>query len=192
MKERIINYLAAGLKPANISTIVGCSPAYISQLLSDPDFKAQVEAKMLDGSIEADTTLDVKYESLEHTLIKSMQERVGEAEFSHLSKALDSVTKAQDMRAKRKNPALREAASLVQIVQINIPQHAIAAPVMALNSDSEVVAIDNRPLAPMSSEGIKNLFAQRALAKTTKDEAANEQHAIPSNKAFNGAIAADF
>lgn len=191
MKDRIITYLAAGLKAANIASIVGCSPAYISQLLSDPDFKAQVEAKMLDGTIEADTNLDMKYESLEHTLVKSMQERVAEAEFSHLSKALDSVTKAQDMRAKRKNPALRENNTLVQVVQISIPQHALAAPVMALNSNSEVVAIDNKPLAPMSAEGIKNLFAQRTALKESKENehVLANQHA---NSAAPVALPVDF
>ena len=191
MKDRIITYLAAGLQAKNIATIVGCSPAYISQLLSDPDFKAQVEAKMLDGSIEADTTLDVKYESLEHTLIKSMQERVAEAEFSHLSKALDSVTKAQDLRAKRKNPALRDPAQLVQVVQINIPQHALATPTMHLNSNSEVVAIDNKPLAPMSAEGIKALFAQRVASKEGKENI-HDMATISANAAAPNAVPADF
>ena len=189
MKDRIIHYLAAGLQASNIATIVGCSPAYISQLLGDPDFKAQVEAKMLDGSVEADTTLDVKYESMEHGILKQMQATLAQAEFPHLTKALETIGKNQDLRAKRKNPALREPSQLVQVVQINIPQHAIAAPVMALNSNSEVVAIDNKPLAPMSAEGIKNLFAQRVAANSEKENIHASQHL---NTATPAAIPADF
>lgn len=189
MKDRIISYLAAGLKPANISSIVGCSPAYISQLLSDPDFKAQVEAKMLDGSVEPDETLDKKYESLEHGIINNMQAALAGAELPHLTRALEAVNKGQDMRAKRKNPALRDPTQLVQVVQINIPQHAIAAPVMNLNSNSEVVAIDNKPLAPMSAEGIKALFAQRVAIKESKENSNVSQHL---NAATPAAIPADF
>lgn len=160
MKDRILNYLASGLQPAQISSILGCSPAYISQLLKDPDFKAKVEAAMIDNKTPADEALDNKYEALEHTIVKEMQAQVIQAELPHLTKALEAVTKAQDARAKRKNPGLQQATILQQVVQISVPQHAIAAPVLTLNEKSEVVAIDSKPLAPLSAGGVKALFQQ--------------------------------
>lgn len=188
MKDRIIAYLAAGLKPANISTIVGCSPAYISQLLSDPEFKAKVEAKMLDGTVEVDTSLDMKYESLEHGIIKNMEAALTGAELPHLIRALEVVNKGQDMRAKRKNPALREPSTLVQVVQISIPQHAMVTPVMNLNSNSEVIAIDNKPLAPMNAAGVKELFAKR-VAQKEKD---HEHVSSIANETTTATLPADF
>lgn len=160
MKDRIKAYLANGLKPSEIATILGVSPAYISQLLKDPDFKASVEAAMIDNAAPPDERLEVKYESLEHTILSQMQSQVVGAELPHLTKALEAVTKARESKAKTKNPSLLpNGATLVQqVVNISVPSHVLQVPQLQLNEKSEVIAIDSRPMASMTSEGVKNLF----------------------------------
>ena len=156
MKDRIKHYLANGLKASEVASVLGCSPAYISQLL-----KKEVEAAMLDNQAPASDRLDVKYESLEHAIIAQMQSAVIGAELPHLSKALEAITKAQDIRHKQKNPALVNGPQLVQqVVNITLPAHALQVPALTLNEKSEVIAIDSRPMASMSSDGVKNLFSQ--------------------------------
>lgn len=159
MKDRIKQYLADGLKPSQIASVVGCSPAYISQLLKDPEFLAGVEALKSDQNKDGDQILEVKYEALEHKLVDEIANRMGEAEFGQLSKTLESVTKAREAQAKRRNPSAYNPNSPV-IVPILLPAHAIPAPVLELNAASEVVAIDNKPLAPMNAEGVKQLFSK--------------------------------
>jgi len=161
MKERIKAYLADGLKAADVATILGCSPGYISQLMKDENFKAEVEQALITNQKPADEVLESRYQSLEHNIVRRMNEELAGAEIQDLTKALDSVTRANDSRFKRKHPGLAQpAGNLTQIAHIYLPQHALPAPVMTLNEKSEVVAIDNRPLAPMSAAGVKNLFAQ--------------------------------
>lgn len=163
MKDRIAFYLAEGLSAAETANIVGCSPGYISQLLSkDEAFKAEVEDKLKNRKSTVDENLLTKYQGLEHRIIKAMGAQLDNAELPHLTKALDSVVKAQEAAHKRANPNLNPGSTqVVQVVQITLPAHAIPQmPVMTLNQQAEVVAIDNKPLAPMSSDGVKNLFTQ--------------------------------
>lgn len=175
MKDRIKAYLADGLTAAQVATIIGCSPAYISQLLKDEDFKASVQAALLDNQKPVDEVLETRYVSLEHSIVHRMQEELAGAELPHLTKALEAVTKAQDLKHKKKNPGLANNTVIQTVVSIAMPAHALPKPVLEVNAQSEVVAIDNRPLAPMSSGSVRNLF--KALAeKKEQHEFSAPQH----------------
>lgn len=184
MKERIKEYLADGLKPAQIVTLLGCSPAYISQLLSNPQYKAEVEAAMAANDKPQDELLTNRYVSVEAAILKQMEIAIDGAELPHLSKALDSITRAQESKAKIRNPALAGGTNLQTIVQISLPAHALPAPTAQLNDKGEVIAIDNKVLAPMSANGVKNLFSQ-IKEKREENEFATK---VPFNEASNESI----
>ena len=173
MKDKIAYYLAEGLSAADTAGIVGCSPGYISQLLKDEDFRKGVEEKLANRKSTPDENLLNKYQGLEHKIIKAIGAQLDNAELPHLTKALDSVVKAQEAAMKRVNPALaQQQNNVVQVVQITLPPHAIPSmPVMTLNQQSEVVAIDNKPLSPMSTEGVKNLFSRLKSQKEQQNAA---------------------
>lgn len=192
MKERIKEYLANGLKPAQVATVVGCSPAYISQLLKDQDFLASVEALKISSNASGDTILDTRYEAAEHQIVNEIVNRLGEAEFAHLPKALDSIVRARDVRHKQRNPAFRTDLPSVTVVPIMIPQHALSAPALRLNEKSEVVAIDNTPLAPMSAEGVKNLFSKLPAAQNQLEKPNDPFHALVSAVKKESATPVDF
>ena len=168
MRERILHYLASGIKPAQIATIVGCSPAYISQLLKTEEFQKELEDMLLQKPADAEETdLDNKYVSLEHQILKQIDLALVDAELPALTRALEVVAKRQDMRFSRKHPIQTTAFGglNVQVVTLNLPAHAIPSPIIELNSKGEILAINNQNLAPMSSEGVKNLFSQIVEAK---------------------------
>lgn len=193
MKNKIREFLASGLKPAEVADIVGCSPSYISQLLKDTDFKESVEAMMKENPVEEDKRLDMKYEAVEFRILDQMSAAVVGAELPHLSSALREVVKARDIRFSQKNPVLAAAKNMgnVQIVQVMLPQHAIPqAPQLTLNEKSEVIAIGERPLAPMSSAAVKNLFNK---LDTKPKEIVDVSQEIATLKASSTPqIAADF
>ena len=166
-QERIIGFLAQGLKPSQIATIVGCTPAYISQLLGEegPEGFAQAlteKAKELSQQEDVEEkTISAKYLSMEHKLLQSIENRFGEAEFPQLVNALKVVGERQEKRALRK-------AGLVQlphgnitqnIVNISVPSHAL--PELRMNERLEVTAVDERIMAPMSSAAVRQLFQNR-------------------------------
>lgn len=168
MEEKILTYLANGLTASQISTLVGCSPGYISQLLKGEDFKARLKAMILDNPATVDDKLEDKYTAVEHALINAVHEAIPGSELPAISRALETVAKIRHDRYVRKNPALAQPLMNVNVVQLTLPSHVLkAAPVIHMNEKSEILAIDNEPMAPLSSDGVKNLFEALKLQKQT-------------------------
>lgn len=173
MKERIKELLINGHKPGDVASIVGCSPSYVSQLLKDADFKTSVETGLIER-VETDSEeeeKDKRYDRLEHRIITSIGSDIESATFGEKLRALEVINKRSDYIAAAKRPMLPALPGMVQIVNIALPHHAsksIQAEVV-LNSQSEIISIEGKPLAPMSSDGVKNIFASIALAETQKE-----------------------
>lgn len=172
-KERAASYLASGCSVGQVASIMGCSPGYIVQLQREDDFKLLVEKARAqnDGSLEAEQeSIQSKYTGLEHQLIKAMADALPNAELPAITRALEVVATRQEKAAVRRLPAGHPAngrtGNGVQVtVQLMLPGHAIPAqPVIEYNAKNEVVAIDNKPMAPMSSSGVERMFKERKLA----------------------------
>lgn len=163
MKDQILEYLSLGIKPAQVVTIVGCTAAYISQLLKDEDFRAQLEERLGKPTEETagEKRLDAKYEALEHTLLENMQNALANAELRDITAALKVVGERQNQRRIQKNPALAQPATQINVVSLTLPAYKTRPePVIEMNSKQEVIAIGDVALAPMNADGVKSLFAR--------------------------------
>lgn len=184
MKNRIMRYLADGVKPANISTIVGCKPSYISQLLADEDFQAQlaelIEQTQAEPDIE-EKSLTSKYVTMEHKLLASMEGALADAKLSEITRALEVVAKRQIDTKALNRPAPQT--TNVTMVSLTLPATSrIHVPQVVMNETQEVVAIGNDVLAPMSSEGVKSMFQQlKERKQNVTADAIQEQVAIPAD-----------
>ena len=170
MKNRILNYLANGLKPAEVATIVGCTPAYISQLLSAEDFKSELQARLADQPEDAgEVRLDVRYEGLEHKLLSAMETSLVDAELPAITRALEVISKRQMASKQIKNPGL--AGAQITMVSLTLPAHSVhqKAPVVQLNSQQEVISIEGMSLAPMASSSVKDLFSTLSARKPIQE-----------------------
>lgn len=167
-KDRAATYLAQGLPHGQVASIMGCSPGYISQLMRDEGFKKKVEdlqASMQSSPEAEEGNIVAKYNGLEHHLLKAIHDSMANAELPQLVKALEVVGNRQDKIAQRKfvqqNPGAGAGGTQVY-VQLTLPTHAIPAkPVIEMNKNAEVVAIDGRPMAPMASSNVAKMFAAR-------------------------------
>jgi transcriptional regulator with XRE-family HTH domain len=168
MKDRIKALLINGLKASEIVDIVGCTPSYISQLMKDETFIQEVTAGRL--AIQETATeeqhLGVRYQGLEHKIITSIEASLAEASLGEKVRALETIHKRDELHYRRKVPLPGAPQQLTQInvVSLNLPSH-LAIPLQAtvsMNETKEIIAIDGKPLAPMSSDGVKNLFNQLA------------------------------
>jgi transcriptional regulator with XRE-family HTH domain len=171
-KARIASYLAQGLKPSQVCSIVGVTAAYISQLLKEAKENPDGEfAKLLQeyASKEAevfseDKALTNKYMSIEHTILNAIEGQLAFAELPALSRALEVVANRQEKRLQRLTaPRDPNGTVIHNVIQLTIPAHAI--PEHVISSNKEVVAIGNQQLAPLSADGVKNLFSQIQASK---------------------------
>jgi len=70
---RALEMLGNGLAPVVVSSALGISESYISQLLGEEQFSAQVTAKRF-ANLQAATTRDRDYDSIEDALIAKMKD----------------------------------------------------------------------------------------------------------------------
>jgi transcriptional regulator with XRE-family HTH domain len=68
LKDKILNFLGAGVSPEKVASAVGVDPSYISQLISDPNFAAEVSDRKL-LSLQEATNRDRRLDGLEDKLI---------------------------------------------------------------------------------------------------------------------------
>lgn len=184
-KDKIALLLAQGLSGSNVASMVGCTPAYISQLLKDESFKEKVYA-LRETEVPKktdDELLATKYESMEHRLLGAMEASLENADLRDITNALKVVAERQNAREKRRIPAnTANNTTNIQVVQIALPHQVI--PTLTLNSKNEVVAIDNKPMAPMTSHSVAKLFQDIQAKKEIPHEsitASQAPTAIPAD-----------
>lgn len=163
--ERIAGFLAQGFKPIQVASIVGCTPAYISQLAKDQHFQelysiAQAQAAQGIGTDEEEERLNNKYLAAEHVLIDGITSQATLMEPKDQIRALDVIASRQERRLERlaRLKVPQQAAQINNIIQLNLPSHTM--PECHINSEGQITAVGQRLIAPMSSDGVRNLFQQ--------------------------------
>ena len=168
--QMALKYLALGLSPAQVASIVGVSPSRISQLLScetTKAFLAKASAeKKEDQEVEV---LENKEMAAKHMLLGAILERTGEASFMELARAYEIISRAPINR----NPILSPGQNIFSgtIVQISVPARSL--PEIQITKDKEVIAIGERALAPLPAAQVTNLFSRMRGEQ-------NEQICLPS------------
>ena len=180
--ERITTLLASGLKPSNVASIVGCSPARISQLSSDPHFQDLLAAKVAEAE-ESDVeekTITAKYIAAEHILLNQIIDMAPVSELRDVTAALRVVAERQEKAKTRLNP-VQGTTIINQTVQIAVPSHTL--PEISLTKELEVISVNTLNLTPLTSEGVTNLFKnlkadKEAIEIQKIEENLNEQGRI--------------
>lgn len=160
-KERIATLLASGLKPSHVATIVGITPARISQLAKeDFEFQNLLATKTAEAEKEdvEEQALSAKYHAAEHQLLDQVLAMAPMAELRDVTNALKVVAERQEKVKVRQNPIQQQQAVVNQVIQIALPNHAFGVPHVTISKEKEITSVDGRNLAPLSSNAVTNLF----------------------------------
>lgn len=196
-QQRIANFLAQGLKPAQITSIVGVSAGYISQLCGEDgpeEFKSYVQEKAAEQQEkqDEDALVSAKYISVEHKLLQAMEGALLGAELPAIANALKIVAERQEKRAARKAGIMVPGGTFnqqVNVTVLNLPAHAV--PEYELNGQGQVIAVDGQGLAPMSSLAVKQLFLDRKKPLVIPQEKEAQEVVLvgqPAESALTGAL----
>jgi hypothetical protein len=189
MKERILELLAQGLSMSIVSSIVGCSVAYVSSLVKEDEFKEKLaEAKKKYGEQPAeDTTLDNHYRGMERSLLRAMEDALPSAELSDITSALRVVSDRQIQREKIKNPVPANPVIHQNIVQLQLPAHMIQQlPSIQLNSNRQVEAVNGKAMAPMASSALRSLFERKRAEREANELQIELAEPIPARQTAHG------
>lgn len=167
--KRILDLLAQGMTPVQVVNITGSSPQYLSTLVKDPEFMAALEEARKPFLKEADEEelISVKYLSLEHQILRQIENQIPSAELRDAVRALEVVSTRQEKRASRALALMQNDKPLkvVNNIILTLPNHAI--PEYQLNSEKEVIAINQKGMSPMNSANVKALFASKQQEPVT-------------------------
>ena len=166
--ERITTLLAQGLKPAQVASIVGITPARISQLAKEStEFQNLLALKQAEQEKEdiEETALSAKYHAAEHTLLDQVLQMAPMSELRDVTAALRVVAERQEKMKTRQAPVVNSQPVLQQVIQISLPSQALQVPTLSMTKDREVISIDSLNLAPLTSQGVTNLFESMRKGK---------------------------
>lgn len=159
MREQILELLGHGLGISEVALAVGCDPSWISQLMSDESFKAEVQtlrAARTAKHLEHDTNLD------------QLEARVLE----RLGKLVDFCTKPGEAAkvfsilngAKRRAAATAETgAPTGTVVNINLPQ-AVAVQ-LQISQDRQVIEVAGRSMTTLPAKQVAAALEQRKATR---------------------------
>ena len=157
MKDQIAAYTAQSFKPVKIAEILGCSEAYVSEVQADEHFPelVAVEAAKIKKSKDEEKQ-DEQYIKLEATLLTQIEDSIPFAEFSDLTRLMETLIKRKQNRFTVVPPTGSLSITQNNYIKLEVPS--IVAPEIVLNSNKEVVAIGDKTLAPMPSSQVRSLF----------------------------------
>jgi hypothetical protein len=153
-KEKIKQLLGTGLSNEIVASAVGCDQSYISQLLADEQFAAEVTALRV-VALTANSERDKNIDSIEDRLIGKLSEAVDMGLIYKPGDVLRSFAVVN--AAKRRGVAAHEGAKVREaVVTLTIPTVVINQ--FVTNTLGEVIEVDGQTLVTKpSSELLKEL-----------------------------------
>jgi hypothetical protein len=178
IKAKLIGFLAAGVPPAAAATAAGVTPAYVTQLLDDDEFRTEVinaSAERLDVAIKQDTTVES---------IKTKALRVIEAKLPFVRSSLEAARIYQILSAAPKNAptgSTQSGQAGVNMVTIVLPK--AAGINLKLNTLNQVIEIEGQTMATLPSRELPLLQRKDAAkAEEVLDKVA------PMNTVIGGVV----
>ena len=154
MRATILHYLAIGLTPTEVAKATGVTPAYVSQLLKEEDFAAELDKKRA-VHFEDKRKTDDNYDKLESLATEQLVNMVEKKLFVKPQDLLKIATMANGA-TRRVAPTIgaTQEVSSVTHVTINLPLMALPnmqPTALVKTADNQVIEMGGKTLVPMAS-----------------------------------------
>lgn len=174
MKEKIKELLGFGLESGVVATAVGCDISYVSQLLSDVEFGAEVQQLKL-INFAGHASRDRKYDALEDSLLEKLEGMIPLiARPMELVRALAIINSAKRRATPDANPS--GANGSVTVVNLQLPP-ALATQIR-MNTKNQVLEVNQQSIASLPAAGVskklEELRARRVEATEVKQVVADD------------------
>lgn len=158
MKDHIRDLLGRGIPAVNVALAVGCDESYISQLMSDEVFAAEVSALKV-ANFEKFAAADEAADSAEEMALTRMKQLI-----PFITKPGEAARVYQVLNAaKRRTQAGAAAAQAAPSTIVNIALPVAARVAMLVDHNKQVIEVDGRPLVTMPArELVKRTEAAQA------------------------------
>ena len=141
--EQVLSLLGEGLSTDLVATAVGCTPAYISQLMSSEEFANEVARRRV-NSLQAATKRDNRLDAIEDNLISKLEQNLDM--FYKPKDTLAALVRINSM--KRRGVGVQQSTVVNNnIVNLTLPKKLVQH--FVLSSKSEVIEVEGQTMVTM-------------------------------------------
>lgn len=180
---RLLSQLSGGANQREAAAACGVTEGFVSQLMAEEDFKAQLKINFEKATQRA-IEIDNNYEDIEKTATDSLKKLIP---LVHSPSELMKIAIAANGAKKKFAPKVSEpdgsGASGGRVVNIIMPQ--VILNNFSMNPNSEIVAVGERTLTTLNAASITSLMNQHKDAKLVEQEAELSKPALLEQKAPN-------
>lgn len=178
-KAQVKELLGTGLSVSVVASAVGCTDSYITQLLSDEEFAAEV-AQLKVVNLQAASKRDSSINSLEDKILLKLGRVIDE----------NAIYKPRDLlsafaiinRASRRGSQSPHETGIPTTTIINLNLPSAIAKRFTINSQGEVLQVDDQTLVTMPTGQLLRNLAEQQAEKLTIDQQAKTNYQQVRNK----------
>lgn len=170
-ESRALSLLGQGLGPEVVASALGVSASRISQLLSDPNFAAEV-ASLRYQTLSKHNERDSKYDSIEDTLLDRMKDLIPLMyKPFEILKAISVINAAK----RRGSSAPQNIGSQAAVVSLVMPTQIVnifgaANTSLTVNTQNQVVKAGTQDLVTVQSGRMNSLLASHKTSQTSQGD----------------------
>lgn len=149
-RNRIRDLLGTGLSAEVVSTAVGCDPSYISQLLAEPEFAAEV-VELRAAALTANSKRDRKVDGIEDKLLEKIEEAV---DTQMVFKPNDILRHYAVLNAAKRRGVPAHESMVVNNTVVNLMIPDILRRQFTINQQGEVIEAEGQTLVTMPARSL--------------------------------------
>lgn len=154
-KPEILSMLADGLSPVQVATTLGVSESYISQLMGDEDFAAELESKRTEVAA-ADIAYDNQIDRVEGTFLDRIESKAPLANLQQSLQAFAVLNKAK----RRKDTAISRGTPQAGTV-VNLQLNINLIPQYLMNGKNEIVEVEGKSMVSATPKKLDEILRLR-------------------------------
>lgn len=161
IQGRICKLLGQGIEAHRVASAIGCDPSYISQLLSDDAFKAQVQEYKLANLTEA-TARDRRYDAIEDKLLSKIEGDIDNnpLAFKTTTEKVRNLVAINGLKRRGANGDSQVATVNQTVVQLVLPTQLMQRYVKDINN--QIVQAGDKNLLTMQSSQLEVISNEHA------------------------------
>ncbi len=172
-RTKALEFLGKGLKPGVVSTLLGVTPATISQFLAEPEFKEAVAAILVTSQM-AHSIRAERLDALEDKIITSVERSIDF--FVKPADALMALKVINSLDRKVPINPINPDSIETRTVVLNLPAHMHNSVVnIQVNSSNEVVEVNGREMRTMPTGQVLQQLEIQQAEHSLNLEKENEQ-----------------
>jgi len=153
-EERALQLLGAGVGPEQVAAALGVTTSRISQLLSDPEFSAQV-AELRFNNLQKHNVLDSKYDEMEDQLVDKLKDCLM---FMHKPGEILNAIRVINAAKRRGVSAPEQITQQNKVINLVMPT--IITQQFTTNINNQVIKAGTQTLETIQTGNMKEFAAQ--------------------------------